>query len=81
MAGVAALREGRGGVDGVPAAAQHVGGVQELGVGHRLQRGGGAGGVRTARRQLRNPAGHVSTASGVLEGVGGRAEPAKECGS
>lgn len=37
VAGVARLREGRRGVDGVPSTAQHVGGIQELGVGHRLQ--------------------------------------------
>lgn len=43
MAGVTRLDEGRGGVDGVPPAPQHVGRVQELGVGDGLQ---------TVRRQL-----------------------------
>lgn len=37
MAGVAGLGEGRGGVDGVPPPPQHVGGIQELGVGDGLQ--------------------------------------------
>lgn len=37
VAGVPRLGEGRGGVDGVPPAPQHVGGVQELGVGDGLQ--------------------------------------------
>lgn len=37
VAGVARLGEGRGGVDGVPPAPQHVGGIQELGVGDGLQ--------------------------------------------
>lgn len=37
MAGVTRLGEGRGGVDGVPPAPQHVGGIQELGVGDGLQ--------------------------------------------
>lgn len=36
VAGVTRLREGRGGVDGVSPATQRVGGIQELGVGHRL---------------------------------------------
>ena len=45
MAGVAGLGEGRGGVDGVPAAAQDVGGVHELRVGHRLWAGAGDGGT------------------------------------
>lgn len=40
MAGVTGLREGGRGVDGV-AAAQDVGGVQELHVGHCLRRHGG----------------------------------------
>ena len=37
MAGVARLREGRGGVDGVSSAPEHNSGIQELGVGHSLQ--------------------------------------------
>lgn len=37
VAGVPRLGEGRGGVDGVPPAPQHVGGIQELGVGDGLQ--------------------------------------------
>lgn len=37
MAGVTRLGEGRGGVDGVPPAPQHVGRIQELGVGDGLQ--------------------------------------------
>lgn len=37
MAGVPRLGEGRGGVDGVPPAPQHVGGIKELGVGDGLQ--------------------------------------------
>lgn len=37
VAGVTRLGEGRGGVDGVPPAPQHVGGIQELGVGDGLQ--------------------------------------------
>lgn len=45
MAGVAALGEGRGGVNGVPPTAQHVSGIQELGVGHSLRQEGGV--VRT----------------------------------
>lgn len=40
VAGVTRLAEGRGGVDGVPPAPQHVGRVQELGVGHGLQKVG-----------------------------------------
>lgn len=51
MAGVAALREGRGGVDGVPPAAQHVRRVQELRVGHRLRQEGGRGGENAAARR------------------------------
>lgn len=47
VAGVAALGEGRGGVDGVPPAAQHVSGIEELGVGHSLRKEGGV--VRTWR--------------------------------
>ena len=38
MAGVTRLRKGRGGVDGVSPAAQHISGIQELGVGHSLRR-------------------------------------------
>lgn len=37
VAGVTRLGEGRGGVDGVPPASQHVGRIQELGVGDGLQ--------------------------------------------
>lgn len=37
VAGVARLDEGGGGVDGVPPAPQHVGGIEELGVGDGLQ--------------------------------------------
>lgn len=39
VAGVPRLDEGRGGVDGVPPASQHVGGIQELGVGDGLTGG------------------------------------------
>lgn len=39
VAGVARLDEGGGGVDGVPPAPQHVGGIEELGVGDGLQAG------------------------------------------
>lgn len=37
MAGVARLREGRGGVDGVSSAPEHISWIKELGVGHSLQ--------------------------------------------
>lgn len=37
VAGVARLTEGRGGVDGVSSATQHISGIQKLGVGHSLQ--------------------------------------------
>lgn len=39
VAGVTRLREGRGGVDGVPPTTQDVGGIQELGIGHGLSVG------------------------------------------